>query len=45
MDYEDNEYSENPVYDMMVDYDYRINTGDLPDFFRRSISRRLHLQP
>lgn len=32
MDYEDNEYGENPVDDMKVDYDYRINTGDLPDF-------------
>ena len=29
MDYEDNEYGENAVDDMMVDYDYHINTGDL----------------
>ena len=31
MDHEDNEYVENPVDDMMVDYDYHINTGELPE--------------
>lgn len=36
MDYEDNVYGENSVDDMKVDYDYRINTGDLPDFFDES---------
>ena len=35
-DNEDNEYGENPVDDMRVDYDYHINTGDLPDFFDES---------
>ena len=33
MDYEDNGYSENPVDDMMVDYDCHINRGELPEFF------------
>ena len=33
MDYEDNEYGENPVGDMMADYGYHINTGDLPELF------------
>lgn len=33
MDYEDNEYCENPVDEMMTDYDYHINTGDLPELF------------
>lgn len=36
MDYEDNEYSENSVEDMMVDYDYHINTGELPKLFDES---------
>ena len=36
MDYEDNEYGENSVYDMMVDYDYHINTGELPELFDES---------
>ncbi len=36
MDYEDNEYGENSVDDMMVDYDYHINTGDLPELFDES---------
>lgn len=31
MDYEDIEYGENPVDDMMVDYDYHVNTGELPE--------------
>lgn len=31
----DNEhkYSENPVEDMMVDYYYHVNTGELPELF------------
>lgn len=33
MDYEDNEYGENPVDDMMADYDYHINTGNLTELF------------
>ena len=36
MEYEDNEYDENSVDDMMVDYDYHINTGDLPELFDES---------
>ncbi len=28
-----NDYGENAVDDMMVDYDYHINTGDLPELF------------
>lgn len=37
MDYEDTEYGENPVDDMMVDYDYHvINTGELPELFDES---------
>ena len=36
MDYEDNEYGENGVEDMMADYDYHINTGDLPELFDES---------
>ena len=31
-----NEYGENPVEDMMTDYDYHINTGDLPELFVES---------
>ncbi len=27
------EYGENPVNDMMADYDYHVNTGELPDLF------------
>ena len=30
---EPKEYGENPVEDMMVDYDCHINTGDLPELF------------
>lgn len=30
MDYEGNEYGENPVDDMAVDYDYHIITGEFP---------------
>ena len=36
MEYEDNEYGENTVDDMMVDYDYHINTGELPELFDES---------
>jgi len=36
MDYEDNEYGENSVDDMMVDFDYHINTGELPKLFDES---------
>ena len=36
MEYEDNEYGENSVDDMMVDYDYHINTGELPKLFDES---------
>lgn len=36
MNYEDNEYGENPVDDMMTDYDYHINTGELPELFDES---------
>lgn len=31
MDYEDKEYGENTVDDMMTDYDYHVNTGELPE--------------
>lgn len=36
MDYGENEYGENVVNDMMVDYDYHVNTGDLPELFDES---------
>lgn len=36
MDCDYNEYGENPVEDMMTDYDYHINTGDLPELFVES---------
>ena len=36
MEYEDNECGENSVNDMMVDYDYHINTGELPELFDES---------
>ena len=36
MDYEGNEYEENDVNDMMVDYDYHVNTGELPELFDES---------
>ena len=36
MDYEDYEYGENAVDDMMVDYDYPVNTGELPELFDES---------
>lgn len=36
MDYEDNEYGETTVEDMMADYDYHINTGDLLELFDES---------
>lgn len=36
MDYEDNEYGENLVDDMMADYDHHVNTGELPELFDES---------
>ena len=36
MDYEDNEYGENAGDDMMADYDYHVNTGELPELFDES---------
>ena len=36
MDYEANEYEENAVDDMMADYDYHVNTGELPELFDES---------
>lgn len=36
MDYEDDEYGENPVDDMMVDHDHHVNTGELPELFDES---------
>ncbi len=33
MEEEYNDYEENAVDDMMVDYDYHINTGDIPELF------------
>lgn len=33
MEESDNEYDENPVDDMMTDYDYHVNTGELPALF------------
>ena len=36
MNSEDNEYGENAIEDMMADYDYHINTGDLPELFYES---------
>lgn len=33
MDSENADYGENPVEDMMADYDYHINTGELPELF------------
>ncbi len=32
-DFELEEYGENAVDDMMVDYDYHVNTGDLSELF------------
>ena len=31
-----NEYGENAVDDIMVDYDYHVNTGELPELFDES---------
>lgn len=31
-----NEYGESAVDDMMVDYDYHVNTGELPELFDES---------
>lgn len=36
MDNEYNEYGENLVDDMMVDYDYHVNTGQLSELFDES---------
>lgn len=36
MDYEENEYGENAVDNMMVDYDFHVNTGELPELFDES---------
>ncbi len=36
MDNEYNEYGENLVDDMMVDSDYHVNTGELPELFDES---------
>lgn len=36
MDYEENEYGENAVDNMMVDYDYHVNTCELPELFDES---------
>lgn len=36
MDNEYNEYGENLVDDMMVDYDYHVNTDELPELFDES---------
>ena len=33
MEYENGEYGENTVDDMMADYDYHINTGELSGIF------------
>lgn len=30
---DESEYGNNPVEDMMADYDYHINTGELPELF------------
>lgn len=35
-DFERGEYNGNPVDDMMVDYDYHVNTGELPELFDES---------
>lgn len=36
MEEEYNDYGENTGVDVIVDYDYHINTGDLPDLFDES---------
>ena len=36
-DFELEEYGENAVDDMMVDYDYQVNTGDLSELFDDSL--------
>ena len=36
MEDEYNDYGENALDDMMVYYDYHINTGDLPELFDES---------
>jgi len=33
MEEELEDYGENTVDDMMIDYDYHINTGELPELF------------
>ena len=37
MEEELEDYGENTVDDMMVDYDYHINTGDRPELFDDSL--------
>lgn len=32
-----NEYGENAINDMMINYDYHINTEDLPELFDESV--------
>ena len=32
-DVDENEYGNKPVEDMTVDYDYHVNTGELPELF------------
>ena len=41
MDNEYNEYGENPFDDMMADYDYQVNTDDLPELFAEQSVRYL----
>lgn len=41
MDYDNDEYGENPVEDMMADYDYHVNTGELPELFDEKSVRAL----
>ncbi len=36
MEQDTEEYGENTVDDMMTDYDYHINTGELPELFDKS---------
>lgn len=36
MDYEDIKYGDNAVDDMLVDNDYHVNTGELPELFDES---------
>lgn len=36
MDYEEKEYGEDTVEDLIADYEYLINTGKLPELFDES---------